>query len=401
MTDITANRGTTDDIDLSPAQEAVVLSGNKETQAAANEALRANTVKGVGKYARRNPNLPSANAAKEWQQRAFDKLDKAFLQGFYEEPTSRPDAISANDQVLQFDEWEDRAEDTVEEIRYNLTMVDDVLSAAYTTDSSLARTVYVRQREGTWENRGNRSMDGLAESNQDEAPLDYIGTPLPVAHVDYSIGARKQQESMNFGEDVETRQARQAGRVLRELEEEQMQNGWGQTVPDSSGRSVTMYGYKDSSVALTGSGPGDWGTASNVQDTLDEMLTDLETQTSENNRGPDPESSGAWVYFHPNQRQDLRQADPRGDGNMSIRQRLQQDYPFLNLRASGVLSDGEVIMVTQDPTFIEVINAQGPTQLSEEVEMGLATEYKQLSCRVPFLKSTYDGIKGINYYTGA
>jgi len=279
-------------------------------------------------------------------------------------------------------------------------MVDDILQAAYTTDSSLARTVYTREREGTWSNRGERSMDGRAESMNDDTPLDFIGVPLPIAHVDYEISARKQQQSQNFGEDIETRKAREAGRTLRELEEEQMQNGWGPTVEDPRGNTLSMYGYKDSSVALTGSA-SDWGTSSNVLDTFDGMLNDLESQTSENNRGPDPESQGAWVYFHPNQRSDLRAADPRGDGNMSLRQRIQQDYPYLDLRASGALDDGEVIMVTKDSTFVEVINAQAPTNMSEETDFGLATKFKTMSCRVPFLKSTYDGIKGINYYTGA
>jgi|GEM_PF-3413643 len=393
MTSVSANRSTIDEIELSQGQE-MALAANDAQQEQLLTQIRANAIESAKrKY--------GARAAK-WQKRAFSALDKAFLQGFYEEPTSRPSAIRANDQILDWEEWEDRAEDTLQEVRYNLTMVDDVLQAAYTVDSSLARTVYVRQREGTWNNRGERSMDGRARSANDEAPLDYIGTPLPISHVDYDISARKQQESMNFGEDVETRKARHAGRVLRELEEEQMQSGWGPTVPDSNGNDLSMYGYKDSTVAITGTAAGDWGTASNILTTIDDdILNPLETQTADNNRGPDPESQGAWLYFHPNQRSDLRAADPRGDGNMSVRQRIEQDYPFLDLRASGVLSDGEVICVVKDPRFVEVINAQGLTNLSEEVDMGLATEYKALSCRVPFLKSTYDGVKGVTYVTGA
>ena len=371
----------------------MALAASGEQQEEHLRQIRANAVKAAKeRYGKKAAN---------WQKRAFSKLDRAFLQGFYEEPTSRPSALKANAQALDFEEWEDRAEENLQEIRYNLTMVDDVLQEAYTTDSSLARTVYVRQRESAWSERGERSMDGRARSDGDEANLDIIGTPLPIAHVDYDISARKQQQSMNFGEDIETRKARQAGRILRELEEEQMQDGWGPTVPDSAGNTVTMYGYKDSSVAITGSASGDWGTASNIKDTIDSILNDLETQTTENNRGPDPESQGAWLYFHPNQRSDLRAADPDGDGTITVRTRLQQDYPFLDLRASGVLDDGEVICVTKDPTFVEVINAQSPTNLSEEVDFGLATEYKALSCRVPFLKSTYDGIKGVTYYTGA
>lgn len=390
---VQANRTTIDDLELSQGQE-MALAANGEQQQEYLEQIRSNAIDAAKER--------FGKQAAKWQANAFSALDRAFLRGFYEEPTSRPSALKANDQVLDFEEWEDRAEDNLQEIRYNLTMVDDVIQAAYTTDSSLARTVYVRQREGTWSNRGERSMDGRARSADDGAPLDVIGTPMPIAHVDYDISARKQQQSMNFGEDIETRKARQAGRVLRELEEEQMQDGWGPTVPDSHGNTLTMYGYKGPSVAVTGSATGDWGTPSNVLDTIDDdILNELESQTTDNNRGPDPESQGAWLYFHPNQRSDLRAADPRGDGNMSLRQRIERDYPFLNLRASGVLADGEVICVVQDPRFIEVINAQGPTNLSEEVDFGLATEFKTLSCRVPFLKSTYDGIKGVVYLTGA
>jgi hypothetical protein len=393
MADIQANRSTIDNLDLSQGQE-MALVANGEQQQEYLENIRANAIEAARE--RYGPQ------AEQWQANAFSELDRAFLLGFYEEPTSRPSALKANDQVLDFEEWEGRAEGNLEEIRYNLTMVDDVLQAAYTVNSSLARTVYVRQREGTWQTRGERSMDGRARAQDDEAPLDIIGTPLPIAHVDYTISAREQQQSMNFGEDIETRKARQAGRILRELEEEQMQDGWGPTVPDSHGNSVTMYGYKDSSVAITGTATGDWGTPSNVLDTIDdEILNPLETQTSENNRGPDPESQGLWLYFHPNQRSDLRAADPRGDGNMSLRQRIEQDYPYIDMRASGVLADGEVIAVTKDPRFIEVINAQSPTNLSEEVDFGLATEFKTLSCRVPFLKSTYDNIQGSVYLTGA
>lgn len=386
-----AKRVTSNNLDVSTeAQMALFASGEEQKQRL--KRMRANTIQQAKEQ--RGP------SAAEWQKRAFQKLDQAFLTGFYGGGQTA-NAVTGNDQSLDFNEWEEQDGDTVQEVRYNLTLVDDIIQAGYTVNSSLARTVYTRERESAWQVEGERSMDGRAEGDNDESVLEIFGTPLPIAHVDYEISARKQAQSQNFGEDIESRKARQAGRILRETEETQMLDGWGPTVEDPRGNTLQMYGYKDSSVALTGSASGDWGTPSNILDTIDAMLNDVESQTSENNRGPDPEAQGAWLYYHPNQRSDLRAADPRGDGNMSVRQRIEQDYPFLDLKASGALNDGEVLMVTQDPQWVEVINAQGPTNLSEEAEFGLATEYKAMSCRVPLIKKTYDGIKGVNYYTGA
>lgn len=391
MADLQPRRVTSNNLDV-PTQHQLALFASGAEQEKRLKQIRANAI-AEAKDKR-------GKQAADWQRRAFSKLDQAFVQGFYGTGPSA-NGPRANDQTLDFDEWEQKDDDTIEEIRTNLTLVDDVINAGYTIGSSLARTVYTRQRESAWQTDGERSMDGRARADNDEAALEIFGTPLPIAHVDYEISARKQQQSQNFGEDVETRKARQAGRILRETEELQMLDGWGRTVEDPRGNTLSMYGYRDSSVTLSGSVSGDWGTATNILDTIDAFLNTAESQTDGNNRGPDPEAQGAWFYYHPNQRSDMRAADPRGDGNMSVRQRIQQDYPFLDLRAAGELEDGEVLMVVQDPQWIEVINAQSPTNLSEEVDFGLATQYKALSCRVPLIKSTYDGVKGVVRGTGA
>ncbi len=391
MSELQPKRVTSNNLDVPTKHQMALFASGAEQQRQLKQ-IRANAIEEAKQH--------RGKEAAEWQKRAFSKLDKAFVEGFYgNAPTAN--ALSANDQTLDFDEWEQQDDDNVQEVRYNLTMVDDLISAGYTVDSSLARTVYTRQKESAWEVDGERSMDGRARADNDEAVLEIFGTPLPISHVDYEISARKQQQSQNFGEDIEARKARQAGRILRETEENQILDGWGASVEGPQGNTLSMYGYRDSDVTISGSVSGDWGTATNILDTIDAYLNDLESQTSGNNRGPDPEAQGAWLYYHPNQRSDLRAADPRGDGNMSVRERIQQDYPYLTLRPSGALDDGEVIMVTQDPQWVEVINAQGPTNLSEDVDFGLATQYKALSCRVPFIKSTYDGVKGVVRGTGA
>lgn len=394
MTGTQARIGTVDDIGL-PADRVFALTANekagRQSQQEQLQRIRANAI------AQARENFGSGVA--EWVANSFEVLDNAVVRGY--RMGGGQTRVTANNQILDFEEHEDRDDDVLQEVRTNLTMLESVMAAGFVRDTSLARTEYIKQRSSKWSNKGEISMDGRAESAPDERNKERFGVPIPIVHVDYDIPARKQQQSMNFGESIEDEQAEEAGRILRETEENLFLDGWGPTVPDSQGNNLDLYGVRDSSVSITGSASGDWGTASNIKDTIDALLNDLESQTSDNDRGPDPVNQGAWLWYHPNQRSDLRAADPDGDGNMTVKTRLQQDYPYLEMQAAGELADGEVVCMVKDPRFIRVLTAQAPTNLSEEVDMGLATQHKVLASRIPFFKTTYDGIKGAVYYTGA
>jgi hypothetical protein len=95
----------------------------------------------------------------------------------------------------------------------------------------------------------------------------------------------------------------------------------------------------------------------------------------------------------------LDKADPRGDGNLSVRQRLQQDHPYVTLRETPFIPEDETVMVVRDPRVMSVVNAQGPTNMSWEPSP-MATRYKALSSRVPFFRSTYSDILGVVNYDG-
>lgn len=388
---VTANIATVDDVGLPTNRELALTAGDEQTQEQQLEQIRANAVQQAKQQYGRS--------VAEWVAGSFQTLDKAVVRGY--RMGGGQTRVSANNQILDFEEHEARDDDVMPEVRTNLTMLESVMSAGFVRSTSLARTEYIKQRSSTWSNKAEISMDGRAESQPDERNKERFGVPLPIVHVDYSIPARKQRQSMNFGEDIEDEQAEEAGRTLREAEENLFLDGWGSTVPDSKGNDLELFGVRDSAVSITGSASGDWGTASNIKDTIDKVLNALESQTAGNDRGPDPVQQGAWLWYHPNQRSDLRAADPDGDGNMTVMTRLQQDYPYLDMQAAGELADGELVCMVKDPRFIRVLTAQAPTNLSEDVDMGLATKYKALASRIPFFKTTYDGVKGAVYYTGA
>jgi len=389
---ITANIGGGDDLGLSTDRELLLMEANQERQANRQEQIRANAVAEAKQHW-------GADAA-EWVANSFAVLDNAVVRG-YRMGGGGPTSLAANNQILDFDEHELRDDDVLQDVRTNLTMMESVMAAGFTRDASLARTEYIKQRTGRWQNTGQISMDGRAESTGDERNKERFGVPIPIVHCDYEIPARRQQQSQNFGESIEDEQAEESGRILRETEENLFLSGWGPTTPDSQGNNLDLYGIRDSTVSITGSATGDWGTADNIKDTIDAILNDLESQTADNDRGPDPVEQGAWLWYHPNQRSDLRAADPDGDGNMTVMTRLQQDYPYLDMQAAGELDDGELVCLVKDPRFCRILTAQAPTNLSEETDMGLCTKYKTLASRIPFFKTTYSGVKGAVYYTGA
>lgn len=400
MSELTANIAPVDDVGL-PADRVFALTANEDSptgQALGVQSQEAQ-LKAIRANAAQQAKQQFGPGVAQWVANSFETLDNAVVRGYRLRGNRRD--VTANDQILDFEEHEDRADDVLQEVRTNLTMLETVISAGFTRSTSLARTEYIKQRTNKWSNTGEISMDGRAESQPDERIKERFGVPIPIVHVDYEIPARRQQQSMNFGESIEDEQAEGSGRILRETEENLFLDGWGPTVPDSQGNNLDLYGVRDSNVSITGSASGDWGTPSNVLDTIDKILNAFESQTADNDRGPDPVEQGMWLWYHPNQRSDLRAADPRGDGNMSLMSRIERDYPYIEMQAAGELADGEVVATVQDPRFLRVLTAQAPTNLSEEVEMGLCTKYKVLASRIPFFQKTYDGVKGHLYYTGA
>lgn len=391
MTEITANISTVDEIGLPADRELALTAGDTQETQKKLQSLRANTVKQAEKH--HGPEVA------KWVANSFTNLDNAVIRGYRGNGGGRQ---VANEQILDFEEHEARDEDVLQEVRTNLTMMEQVMAEGFTRDTSLARTEYIKQRTDQWSNKAEISMDGRAESAPDERVKERFGVPIPIVHVDYEIPARRQQQSMNFGESIEDEQAEEAGRTLRETEENLFLSGWGPTVPDSQGNNLDLYGVQNSAVSITGTATGDWGTPSNIQDTIDDdILNPLETQTADNDRGPDPVEQGMWLWYHPNQRSDLRAADPRGDGNMSVMQRIERDYPYIDMRAAGELDNGELVASVKDNRFLEILTAQAPTNLSEEADFGLCTKYKTLASRIPFFRTTYDSVKGHVYLTGA
>lgn len=376
-----ANTGTPNDLEPPTQLHRAALFGQTPQQRqAARRQIRANSERG-----------PSF-----WKT-----LDGAFTMGYLNPRPKEGTSPRANAQLFDYEEWVNRSDEIIEEVDVELTLLDDALGID-TVSSDLSFTVYTEQAESNMQTEAEISMDGQAKADEDGTATVPVGVAQPIIHVDYSIGARDQAQSENMGSDKEARFAEEAGRLIREKEDEIMAEGWGIEVPGPNGGTFGVDGYLTTDAAISGSADNTWGDGSEdnlraPQDTVESMVSDLENVGSNGDRNLMPRSRGVYLYYNQTHNSTLDKEDPRGDGNQSIRQRLRQDHSYVTLRETPFVPENEVVMVVRDSRVMSVVDAQGPTNLSWEPGP-MATRYKALSSRVPFFRSTYDDIAGIVNY---
>lgn len=330
----------------------------------------------------------------------WNTLDGAFKFGYLNPQPQEDTSVRANAQLMDYEEWVQESDNVLEEVEIEVTLLDDALGIDQVSHD-LAYTIYTEQKESEGDMEAEVSMDGQAKGRDGGSAKVPMGIAVPIVHVDYQIGSREQAQSTNMGNDLEARKARGAGRQIRYTEDELMLNGWGLSVPGPNGQTFTVEGYRTTDARVQGSAPGAWETASpgNVEDTIEAMLQKLETQGTDSNRNINPRNRGTFLYYNTAHNSVLDKADTRGDGNMNVRQRVQQDHPSVTLRDTPRIPENEAVMVVRDPDVMSVVNAQGPTNMSWDAGP-MATNYKAISSRVPFFRSTWEDVSGIAHYTG-
>jgi len=349
-----------------------------------------------------------ANQIKEAYADAKRQIQTAFARGWYRGKTKLN--VGANAQQLDWDEWEARDDDPITEARVAKGAADDLIDAGLARDESLA-TMYSRWSIQSEAGKAQRSMDARNRSAGDIPEKAHDSVAKPITHVDYEISFREMLASQQQGRDLAAEQAEEAGETLAVAQEQLMFNGWRVNVPSRNTGDTTVPGYTTFEDRITGTAPDAWrdvdgNTQANVvQDTIDAMQQDLHGQTTDENRGANVEEGAVLYYPRARWRDVTLAAEGRGDGDRTIADRIESDYPWLTLRQSGVLDSDEIVMSVMDRKFIDLVNAQPATTMSWDIEGGVSTGYKAMNCQIPRLKKTFgpddeDPIVGVAHYTG-
>lgn len=301
--------------------------------------------------------------------------------------------IAANATTLEEDEWETLSDRVVQVYHEQLVGISDLQNAGLTRNISLA-TVIDKWQDVNPFTQAEISMDGETRSEEDRLEYSTTAVPVPIVHKDFRIPERELMESRRLNNDLRTDQVAAATRQVTEMLEDVLFTGWDPTVRDDDGDTATLYGYTDHPDRNTHSGT-DWGTAGNIRDDIVSMLDALDT---DNRMG-----GGFWLYVAPPQWREFRSAiDPDGDGNMTVRERVMNEFDaeLGRVQRADALPDGEAVMVDPSPDVVELAQAEDVQTVEWQSGSGMTNHFKVMASMAPEIKSDSGGRSGIVHTTG-
>jgi len=313
-------------------------------------------------------------------------------------PESREEAMATNASTLERDEYETLTDRIIQTYKRELVGLDDLRSEGLVRNISLATQVDLWQTvtEGT---EAEISMDGESQGENDRVMYDTQGAPVPIIFKDFRIPQRMLQTSRNMGNDLRTDFTTEFSRSVAEMANQVLFQGWNPTVNTARGDDWQLYGYTDSAVAASVSG-SDFGTEGNIRDVF---VSAVDKLLDDNNQSP--AGDGLLPYISQTQYRQYRNAiDPDGDGNMTVRQRIEDEFDAEIQEPRSVpdyvLPDGEMVMVNPTPDVVEFAEAEGIQTIEWSSGSGMSNFYKIMMAGAPELKVDANGNKGIVHVTG-
>lgn len=301
--------------------------------------------------------------------------------------------IAANATTLEEQEWEQLSDRMVQVYQAEVNAVQDLMDAGLTRELSLATQIDLWQELSEF-TEAEVSMDGETSSREDRMTYTTSGVPIPIIHKDFRVSDRELQTSRRLNNSLRTDGVAAATRVVAEMLEKILFEGWNPAVRDEDGNTFTLYGYTNHPDRNTVTG-SDWGTAGNIRDDVVSMLDELDKD--------ERSGSGYWLYVAPPQWREWRSAiDPDGDGNMTVRQRVlnEFDQEIGRVRRNTWIPDGEAVMVDPRPDVVELAVAEDVQTVEWQSGSGMTNFYKVMAAMAPEIKSDVNAASGIVHATG-
>lgn len=301
--------------------------------------------------------------------------------------------IVANATTLERDEWETLSNRMVQVYRRELNGIQHLREAGLTRNVSLATRVDLWQKLTEFTD-ADVSMDGETTSEEDRLTYQTEGVPIPIIHKDFRIPQRVLETSRRMNNDLRTDEVSASTRVVSEMAEAILFQGWNPNIGTQRGESFELYGYTNHPDRNTVGG-SDWATAGNIRDDIVAMLDAMD----KNERT----GGGFWMYMNPTQWRQFRSAiDPDGDGNTTVRQRVMDEFgdEIGRVARAPYLPAGEAVMVDPRQDVVELAEAEDMQLIEWTSGSGMTNHLKTMMAVAPELKSDSKAQSGIVHTTG-
>lgn len=310
-----------------------------------------------------------------------------------ERANTRKTAVKANS-ALPERSWrvlDDTVYSTQDDV---LTLVQDLRNAGLETPTDLFT------KEDTWplvDDEGEANVDMSPEVEGDEGSLAFAndGVPVPVIYDFFSLGFREAQSPDSgdqIGEGLDTLGATTTTRRVDEAIEDLFINGWDVTI-EFDGEGYTLYGLTNHPQTNTATVDADWTTDETViRDDVRRMRS-----TIKNDNNFSPGNAGYWLYLGTDFYDSLDEADPEGDGNQTVRDRVENLAGISRVRELDRLGSKEALMFrpTEDVVDVGVAAEVQPVQWEDPFRDNWAI----LGSVYPRVKRTKSDQSGIVYMT--
>lgn len=300
--------------------------------------------------------------------------------------------IRVNDTSLMSGEWEQLDTAVMEEAMRPLTLVNEIEGSGLTTDVGMDIT------ESTWTVRSGEftaaemTMDPRENAEEDAPAFARDGVPIPIIHKDYRIGERELRVSRRDGTGIDTAYAQDASRVVAELLEQQILNGWDATFNSN----LTLYGLRNHPDRNTMLG-SDWSIGENVKADMLAMIHALEDDNFYS------DDAGYWLILADDQFRHLRRDyKPTVDVSMTTEEKITDEMGEVDrVIRSQYLPNGEAIMFKPVSSVFDLArDPAGIQNIQWESHGGFESRFKVMSIQAPRVKSTYNGNSGLLHVTG-
>jgi len=298
--------------------------------------------------------------------------------------------------ALPPDAWESMDTAVYQAAEDTLTIVQDLLNAG------LEYSVDIRAKYDTWgiiDDTGSARVGMTPEAQSEESDIrsGEDGSPVPIIDDGFSIGFR--EEPVNSDRlpesSYDTTKATVSSRHVSEAVESMFVNADPIQVTGVNGEGYTLYGMTDHPDTATGTTSADWTTDDTViRDDIRAMRSILK-----NTRNYSPGSTGYWVYFGTEYYDTLDNADPQGNGNLTIRDRVENLSNISRLQEADFLPEKSVLMFRPTEDVIQV--GVGADMQSVQWEDPFRDHYRAVASMYPRIKRTFaaDGVAG-DFQTG-
>lgn len=312
----------------------------------------------------------------DWQSESYD-IHKDIIRANQQAATQ-----GRQNAALPEDAWVDMDDTTTQVVRDELRLVTDLRSSVGT------HAVPIDAKLDTWHiaktgGEGQLGMTPDVATDESVVGFDDDGTPVPIAYDGYSIDFRDAPvDGSGMDASLDTLHQMNSARLVSEVIEQVFvdASGFDINVTDST-QGYDLYGMTDHPSTATGSTQADWTTDNSI------IRDDFRAARSvlKNDRNY---SSGYAVYLGNEYYDELDSADPEGDGNLTIRDRVEDLSGIQWVRELDSLPDKSMLMFKPSPDVLQVGQAASIQPVQQE-EM-FSTNFVMMGAMYPRIYQQYN-----------